>query len=41
MNCETEIGNDFTQTYAISKQKETATPDWRQMKVLLKGFKMT
>ena len=26
---------------AISKQKKMAIPDWRQMKVLSKGFQMT
>ena len=40
-DCETEIGNIFTQTDAISKRKKIAIPDWRQMKVLSKGFKMT
>ena len=40
-DCETEIGNIFTQTDAISKRKKIAIPDWRQMKVLSKGLKMT
>ena len=35
------MGKVFTQTNAISKRKEIAIPDWRQMKVFLKGFKMT
>ena len=40
-DCETETGNVFTQTNVISKRKKIAMPDWRQMKVLSKGFKMT
>ena len=40
MDCETEIGNVFIQTYAISKQKKIIMRDWRHMKVLLKGFQM-
>ena len=39
-DCETEIGNIFIQTNAISKRKKIEIPDWRQMKVLLKGFQM-
>ena len=38
---ETEMGNIFTQTNVISKRKKIAIPDWRQMKVLSKGFQMT
>ena len=41
MDCETEMGNVFTETNAISKRKKIAIPAWRQMKVLLKGFQMT
>ena len=41
MDCETEMGNVFIQTNAISKQKKIAIPAWRQMKVRLKGFQMT
>ena len=40
-DCETEMGNVFIQTNAISKRKKIAIPAWRQMKVLLKGFQMT
>ena len=39
-DCETEMGKVFTQTNAISKQKEIAIPDWRQMKDLFKSFQM-
>ena len=35
------MGNVFTQTNAISKQKKKALPDWRQMNELSKGFEMT
>ena len=38
--CETEIGNIFTQTNAISKRKKIEISDWRQMKKFFKGFKM-
>ena len=37
-DCKTEMGNVFTQTDAISKQKKIAMPDWRQMKKTFKGF---
>ena len=40
-DCETEMGNVFTQTNAISKRKKIAIPAWRQMKVLSKRFQMT
>ena len=36
----TEIGNDCTKINAISKWEKVAIPDWRQMKVLSKGFQM-
>ena len=36
----TEISNILTQTGAIFKQKKISIPDWRQIKVLFKGFKM-
>ena len=39
-DCETEIGNIFTQTDAIFEQKKIALPDWRQMKDLFEIFKM-
>ena len=37
---QTEMGNIFTQTKAISKQKKIEIPDWRQIKVLSKDFKV-
>ena len=40
-DCETEMGNVFTQTNAIPKRIKIEIPDWRQMKVLSKGFQMT
>ena len=39
--CDTEIGNVFTHKNAISKRLKIAISEWRQMKVLLKGFQMT
>ena len=39
--CETELGNVFIQTNAISKQRKMAIPDRYQKKVLSKGFQMT
>ena len=39
-DCETEIGNVFTQTNAISKQKKIEILDWRQMKTFFKSSKM-
>ena len=38
MICDIEMGNVFTQTYAIFKQKKIKTPDRRKMKVLMKRF---
>ena len=40
-DCKSEMGNIFIQTNTISKWKKVAIPDWRQMKVLSKGFQMT
>ena len=39
-DCETEIGNIFTQTDAFSKRKKITIPDWRKMKDLFKSFLM-
>ena len=39
-DCETEMGKVFTQTNAISKQRQIAIPDWRQMKDFFKSFQM-
>ena len=39
-DCETEMGKVFTQTNAIPKRIKIAIRDWRQMKVLSKGFQM-
>ena len=40
-DCETEIGNIFTQLLMqFLNEKKMETPDWRQMKELSKNFEM-
>ena len=38
-DCKSKFGYIFTQTNVISKRKKIEIPDWRQMKVVFKGFK--